>query len=181
MSNPAGRWMRISSTRRRGPRCGVLPLRWGLRGLQWVLFRTASQRRKERCDDLELEVVLVAVAVGPPLEDADLVVESLDQAEADLVLGSAVGGDAVPVALDHGRELPVGREPLPVVADNSIRPSFGPNGSPRAPRRHAAARPYRSWSPPTAGNSTTSPNSGPWTPRGSGASPARDRWQRVSL
>src|SRR6266545_1756691 len=112
------------------------PSRKGLRGSQWVLFRAASQRRKERCDDLELEVVLVAVAVGAVLGNADLVVESLDQAEADLVLGSAVGGDAVPVALDHGRGLPVGREPLPVVADNSIRPSFGPNGLPRAPRRH---------------------------------------------
>src|SRR6266536_580851 len=102
----------------------------GLRGSQWVLFRTASQRRKERCDDLELEVVLVAVAVGAALEDADLVVEPLDQAEADLVLGSAVRGDAITVALDHGRELPVGREPLPLQAllpavEEGTRPALG--------------------------------------------------------
>src|SRR6266568_1453622 len=32
---------------------------------------TTSQRRQERSDDLELEVLLVAVAVGAPLEDAD--------------------------------------------------------------------------------------------------------------
>src|SRR6266545_1938112 len=75
---------------------------------------TMSQRRQERGDDLELEVLLVAVAVGAPLEDADLVVEALDQAEADLVLRPAVGGDAVPVPLDHRGELPVGLEPLPL-------------------------------------------------------------------
>ena len=46
---------------------------------------------------------------------------------------------------------------------------------------HAAARVYRWWSPPTSGSSTTSPNSGPWTLRGSGASAASDRWQRVPL
>src|SRR6266545_4997506 len=102
----------------------------GLRGSQWVLLRTASQRRKKRCDDLELEVVLVAVAVGAALEDADLVVEPLDQADADLVLGSAVRGDAIPVAFDHGRELPVGREPLPLQAllpavEEGTRPALG--------------------------------------------------------
>jgi len=32
---------------------------------------TTSQRRQERSDDLELEVLLVAVAVGAPLQDAD--------------------------------------------------------------------------------------------------------------
>src|SRR3990172_502733 len=88
----------------------------GLRGSQWVLFRTPSQRRQERGDDLELEVVLVTVAVGTALEDADLVVEPLHQAETDLVLGAAVGSDAVPVAVDHRRELLVGLEPLPLEA-----------------------------------------------------------------
>src|ERR1700674_5202454 len=75
---------------------------------------TASQRRQERSDDLELEVLLVAVAVGAPLQDADLIIEALDQAEADLVLRPAVGGDAVPVPLDHRGELPVRLEPLPL-------------------------------------------------------------------
>ena len=42
---------------------------------------------KERGHDLEFEVLFVPVAVGPALEDADLVVEPLDQAEADLVFG----------------------------------------------------------------------------------------------
>src|SRR3990170_3833034 len=71
---------------------------------------------KKRGHDLELEVLLVAVAVGPALEDADLVVESFDEAEADLVVGVAVGNDPVPVPLDHGRELLVGLQPLPLQA-----------------------------------------------------------------
>jgi hypothetical protein len=33
--------------------------------------------------------------------DADLVFESLDEAEGDLVLGSAIGGRPVPMMLDH--------------------------------------------------------------------------------
>src|SRR5881397_1284531 len=71
---------------------------------------------KERGHDLEFEVFLVPVSVGPALEDADFVVEPLDQAEADLVLRVAVGDDPVPVSLDHGCELLVGFEPLPLQA-----------------------------------------------------------------
>src|SRR3989454_12788840 len=88
----------------------------GLRGSQWVLFRTPSQWMKERGHDLEFEVFLVPVSVGPALEDADFVVEPLDQAEADLVLRVAVGDDPVPVPLDHRGELLVGLEPLPLQA-----------------------------------------------------------------
>ena len=47
------------------------------------------------------EVLLIAQAVGASLEDADLVVETFDEVERDPVLGSAVGGDAVPVTVDH--------------------------------------------------------------------------------
>src|SRR5712691_2317297 len=71
---------------------------------------------KKRGHDLEFEVLLVPVAVGPALEDTDFVVEPLDESEADLVLGVAVGDDPVPVALDHRRELLVGLEPLPLQA-----------------------------------------------------------------
>src|SRR3990172_7493355 len=91
---------------------------------------TTGQRRQERGDDLELEVLLVSVAVSAPLEDADLVVQPLDQAEAHLVLRPAVGGDSVPVSVDHLRELPVGREPLPLEAllpavEEGARPALG--------------------------------------------------------
>ena len=50
------------------------------------------------------------------MDDVDLVVQAFDEAERDLVLGSAVGGDAVPVAVDHRGELLVGFEPLPFEA-----------------------------------------------------------------
>ncbi len=40
----------------------------GLRGSQWVLFRTPRQRMKERGHDPELEVLLIPIAVGPPLD-----------------------------------------------------------------------------------------------------------------
>jgi hypothetical protein len=87
-----------------------------LRGSQWVFFCTPCSPRQEGRDDFELEVVLITVAVGAPLEDTDLVVESLHQAKAHLVLRVTVRRDAVPVAVDHRRERLVGREPLPLEA-----------------------------------------------------------------
>ena len=64
-------------------------------------------------EDLEAEILLVAKTVGSTLDDTDLVVESLDEAERYLVLGAAVCRDAVPVAVDHPGELLVGLEALP--------------------------------------------------------------------
>ena len=46
------------------------------------------------------------------VDDADLVVESFDEAERDLVLGLAVGGDPVPMTLDRFGELLVGLQGL---------------------------------------------------------------------
>ena len=65
------------------------------------------------------------------MKDTDLVVEPLDEAERDLVLGVAVGGDAVPVTIDHRGELLVGFEPLPPqrrlpVLEEAPRPSLAP-------------------------------------------------------
>ncbi len=51
--------------------------------------------------------------VGSPLDDTDVVVQSLDEPEGDLVARIAVGGDAVPVPVDHLGELLVGLEALP--------------------------------------------------------------------
>jgi len=64
--------------------------------------------------------MLVAQAVCATLEDADLVVESLDEAERDLVLGFAVGGDAVPMAVDHVGEALVWLEALPLEAGTPV-------------------------------------------------------------
>ena len=65
-------------------------------------------------EDLEAEVLLIAETVGSTLDDTDLVVESLDEAERDLVLGAAVCRYAVPVPFDHPCELLVGLEALPL-------------------------------------------------------------------
>jgi len=46
--------------------------------------------------------------------DADLVVEALDKAERDLVLRFAVGGNPVPMAVNHLGELLVRLEALPL-------------------------------------------------------------------
>ena len=80
----------------------------------WVIFGEFWQRRQEGGNDFQLEILLVAVAVGPALQDADLVVESFDQAEADLVVRITVGGDAVPMAFYHARKLAVRFQPLPL-------------------------------------------------------------------
>jgi hypothetical protein len=47
------------------------------------------------------------------LDHADLVVEPLDERERDLVLRPAVGGNAVPMTIDHLGKFLVGLDPLP--------------------------------------------------------------------
>ena len=56
---------------------------------------------------------MIADAVGAPLNDPNLVVESLRKAERDFVVGMAVTGDAVPVPLDHVGEFLKGSESAP--------------------------------------------------------------------
>src|SRR5688500_310057 len=70
--------------------------------------------RKHAGEHLEAEVFLVAQTVGTTLEDANLVVQSLDETERDFVLGAAVRGESAPVTLDHVGEAFVGRETLPL-------------------------------------------------------------------
>ena len=78
---------------------------------------------------LEPQILLIAQAVRTTLDDADLVVQSLDEAERDLVLGFAVGGDSIPMAINHIGELLVGRQALPLearapVLEETPRPAF---------------------------------------------------------
>ena len=73
-----------------------------------------SQGRQHTGKYLQPEILLVTQSVGAPLDDADLVVESLDEAKGDLVLGSAIGGDPFPMTLDHCGELLVGFQALPL-------------------------------------------------------------------
>src|SRR6266852_2715645 len=76
-----------------------------------------SDLRQHAGEDLEAEVLFVAEAVRATLEDPDLVVQALDEAEGDLVLGVAVGREPVPVPVHHRRELLVGTQALPPQGD----------------------------------------------------------------
>ena len=94
--------------------------------------------RKHAGKDLKAQVLLIAQTVGTALKDADFVVETLDEAEGDFVLGEAVSGDAVPVTIDHS-ELLVGLEARPSkcrlpVLEKSAAPKPRA-GSPTAGRR----------------------------------------------
>ena len=63
---------------------------------------------------LSLRYFLVVQTVGSALDDADFVVEALDEAKCDFVFRFAVSRDAVPMSLYHLGELLVGIEPLPL-------------------------------------------------------------------
>jgi hypothetical protein len=76
-----------------------------------VIFR--SKLRQHAGQDLQAKVFLVATSVGATLKDTDLIVQSLDEAERDLVLGLTVGSGAIPVSLDHVSKVLVGLQPLP--------------------------------------------------------------------
>src|SRR5271167_2112610 len=85
----------------------------GLLQIVWKVFAVFSDLREHAGKDLKAQVLLITQAVGAALKDADFVVETLDEAEGDLVVGTAIGGDAVPVTIDHRRELLVRLEPSP--------------------------------------------------------------------
>src|SRR3989442_14950339 len=83
--------------------------KWALREVVWVISapvgtKARSDRRQHAGKDLEPEVLLVAEPVRAALEDADLVVQPLDEAERDLVLRAAIGRDPVPVPINHRGE-----------------------------------------------------------------------------
>src|SRR6266849_4580232 len=87
--------------------------------------------RQHAGENLEAEVLFVAEPVRATLEDADLVVQSLDEAERDLVLRAAVGRDPLPVPLNHRGELLVGAQALPLegrppVLEEAARPALAP-------------------------------------------------------
>jgi hypothetical protein len=88
-----------------------------------------SDRRQHAGEHLQAQVLLVPQPVRPALDDADLVVQPLDEPQRHLVLLAAVGCNPVPVALDHGGELLVGLEPLPLqrrfpVLEKASRPAL---------------------------------------------------------
>src|SRR5215470_4830471 len=88
----------------------------GLAGLCGCFYSKKgwSEHRQHASEDREAKVLLVAQAVGASLNDADLVVEPLNESKRDFVLRFAIGGDAVPMAIDHVGELLVGLQSLPL-------------------------------------------------------------------
>ena len=72
--------------------------------------------RQKVSNNFHGQVLFVAESIRLALDDANRVVQSLDAAERDFVLGLAVRNDAVPMTLDHGGELLKGLQPLPLEA-----------------------------------------------------------------
>ena len=64
---------------------------------------------QEGGEDLEPKVLFIAKAIGAALDDTDLVVDSFDHSERDLVLWTAVSLNTVPMSLNHRRKLLKGR------------------------------------------------------------------------
>ena len=99
-----------------------------LRGFEWVI-REHHSGSSMQVRTLRAEIFLVAQAVSSALEDAGFCCWAFDEAEGDLVLGSAEGGDAVPVPFDHVGEALVGFEALPFeagppVVEEAARPGL---------------------------------------------------------
>src|SRR6516165_5793603 len=90
------------------------------RGYQIGGRSSPLQRWQHAGENLEPQIFFVAQAVGAALDHPDLVVEPLDEAERDLVLKPAVGGDTVPMTIDHLGELLIRLKPLPLEAGAPI-------------------------------------------------------------
>src|SRR5512147_263735 len=72
-----------------------------------------SQLRQHRSKDFEAQIFFVSKTVRASLDDANLVVESLDKSQRHFVLGSTVSSNAIPMTLDHLSKLLVGPKPAP--------------------------------------------------------------------
>ena len=68
----------------------------------------------ERCQNLQLEILHVSDPIGAPLNDANLVVESLHKAERDFMIGTAVADDAIPMTPNQSNELLVRFQTAPL-------------------------------------------------------------------
>lgn len=68
--------------------------------MQIGVGKVSSFPRQEGGQNLESHILLVPVAVGAPLNHANLVIQAFDEAELDLVAGHAIRRDARPVPFD---------------------------------------------------------------------------------
>src|SRR3990170_7367607 len=96
---------RVAQGYPRAPACAPHTQAGRRRWVTRVRSTHGLELREHAGENLQPQVLFVAQAVGATLDDADLVVESLDESERHLVLRLAVGGDPIPMALDHFGEL----------------------------------------------------------------------------
>src|SRR5260370_1336146 len=100
-----------------GMKSQPLYLRLFVKSCGWILTQNegdASERWQHAGEDFEPKVLFIEQPVCSLLDDADLVVEPLDEAQRDFVLRFAVGGDAIPMTINHVGELFVGLQSLPL-------------------------------------------------------------------
>lgn len=93
----------------------------------------SSFPRQEGGQNLEPQVLLVPIAIGAPLNHANLVIQTFDEPQLDLVAMSAIHGDTLPVPFDQRGKLLEGPEPLPFellapTAEALPRPAFAAIG-----------------------------------------------------
>ena len=98
--------------------------------IEWVTLDRFSDFWQHAREDFEAKVLFVPKSVGPSLDDADLVVDALNEAQRHLVLLLAIRRDSVPVVLDHPGELLVRLEALP---SQGRLPSFEESPRPLLP------------------------------------------------
>jgi len=73
-----------------------------------------SVPRQEGGQNLEPEILLIPLAVGTPLNHANLVIQTFDKPQRDLVEEHAIRRDAVPVPVDQGGKFLKRPEPFPL-------------------------------------------------------------------
>lgn len=87
-----------------------------------------SQGRQHTGEYLQAQIFFVAQPVGTSLKDPDLVVQALDETKSDLVHWLTVGGNAIPMSVDHLSKLLVRFQPLllqarPPILEEPPRPA----------------------------------------------------------
>ena len=76
-------------------------LYFGSSGKRVGHFAGNSYSREHASENFEFQVFLIPDPVRPALDDANLVVQALDESERDLVLRLAESGNPIPMTLDH--------------------------------------------------------------------------------
>ena len=74
---------------------------------------TISEFRQHASQNFQSQILFISQAVCTALDDANFVVQPFHESERDLILWLAIGGDPIPMPINHLSEFLVGLEPLP--------------------------------------------------------------------